>query len=52
MLSSITSTDSVAFAKISQLTKDLAVIKEQVNLIEDRLEFITISIEEIESNCS
>ena len=52
MISNTTPTDSVAFATISQLMKDLAVIKEQVNLIEDRLEFVTISIEKIESNCS
>ena len=52
MISNTTPTDSVAFATISQLMKDLAVIKKQVNLIEDRLEFITISIEKIESNCS
>jgi hypothetical protein len=52
LISKITPTDSVAFATISQLMKDLAVIKEQVNLIEDRLEFVTISIEQIESSCS
>ena len=52
MISNITPTDSVAFATISLLMKDLAVIKEQINLIEDRLEFVTISIEKIESNCS
>ena len=52
MISNTTPTDSVAFTTINQLMKDLAVIKEQVSLIEDRLEFITISIEEIESSCS
>jgi hypothetical protein len=52
MISNTTPTDSVAFATINKLMKDLAIIKKQVNLIEDRLEFITISIEKIESNCS
>ena len=52
MISNTAPTDSVAFATISQLMKDIAFIKKQVNLIEDRLEFVTISIEKIESNCS
>jgi hypothetical protein len=40
--------DIVAVSVISQLSIDLADIKEKVNLIEERLESITASVEEIE----
>ena len=44
----LTPNDKVVFAAVSQLTIDLAVIKEKVNRIEDRLESITVSIDKIE----
>ncbi len=44
----LTPNDKVAFAAINQIVGDLAAIKEKVNLIEDRLESITESIDEIE----
>jgi hypothetical protein len=44
----LTPNDIVALSVISQLAIDLAVIKEKVNLIEERLESITASVDEIE----
>jgi hypothetical protein len=44
----LTPKDKVAVAAIIQMVGDLAAIREKVNLIEDRLESITVSVDEIE----
>jgi hypothetical protein len=46
----ITPNDEIAVSVISQLTRDLAFIKEKVNLIEERLESLAASVDEIELN--
>ena len=47
----LTQNNDAAFATIDQMIRDLAVIKEKMNLIENRLESITVSVVKIESIC-
>lgn len=47
-IGALTQNDKIAVAFVSQMTRDLAIIKEKVNLIEGRLEAIAASVDEIE----